>query len=273
MAASTTVIPGIDYLIKAGGSTLGGGRDATLSRTQEIFDSTNKTSANWKKGINSMRSWSMDFTSMYLESSTEVDGQDLAIVTGGSTVKGIKNATVDISMDTADVINTTQGLNRGLVPNVRTVTISCDFDYYDIRGVGATGLSRIQDYIDGTTVAGGSVTVSVGSTSINGTFRATDLTIETPYTDRVMGSFTLEATGAVSLTTGAADAGLNKILNAIFQTAPVPTVTALLVDSVNADNTQWTGQAYVSSVSLNIPYEGAVSMDGTLDGHGALTDS
>src|SRR5690554_1424988 len=100
MAASTTVLNGNDFLLKAGGSTIGGGMDAELTIEQALEDVTNDTAPNWRKLLESTRQWALSFTSMYLEGSDEINGEDLEITVGGTALKGLTSATINISVDT-----------------------------------------------------------------------------------------------------------------------------------------------------------------------------
>lgn len=64
-------VKGLDVILSIGASQLGGQRNATLNRSSELIDVTNKTSANsWKESLPGYKEWSLDCDGLYVISDT-----------------------------------------------------------------------------------------------------------------------------------------------------------------------------------------------------------
>lgn len=271
MAAQTTVLNGNDFLLKLGGNTIGGGMDAELSIEQALEDVTNDTAPNWRKLLESTRQWGLTFSSMYLEDSEEINGEDLAITVGGVALKGLTQASLRISVATSDVVNTTTGYDRTVAPKTRSVTLDVEFDYYDPAGTGAGGYETLLKQVLGEEAGGVAVALAFGASGgFSGNAKPANVNISKTQGSHVTGSLTLEFSGVVTNATTDTDTGFTALLTALFGAGAVSSVTALLGTSV-ADNTEYTGTAYPTEITISIPYVGRVDVSGTLTGSGALT--
>jgi len=285
MAAPTTVQKGLDYTLSiSGGTEIGGGTNATLTLSQELSESTNKSSSAFKSSQNGTRSWSVDFEGMYIESSVELAGDSLDFKvgsssgTGGVSVKGIREITLDLSSELIGSVSSTTGLDRAICPATRTVSMTINGEWYDFdKDLTPTGgdeaLEDLFDEIQGTTSSGIECTLTFGaSQKIYATLRPTAFTLEHPHNDIITYSVTLEATGAVTApTTTGADSGVVALLTDFFTSGGAAEVGTALLSTGTTDATEYTGSAYPESLSLSIPYTGVIALSGTLQGSGALT--
>ena len=270
MAASTSIIPGIDFLIKAGGNQIGGGTNGTLTLNQETADATNKTDINWKTTLNSTRSWALDFESVYLESTSEVDGEDIAVTLGGDALKGVKTATLTLSTEFDEVVNSTVGLDTNIVPTKRTAVLDVDFDYYDPLGSGATALSTAINEIQGSTTSAFTAQLTFSSADISFQGRPTSVSFEVPQDGRTQGRISIESTGAFTDDSTGEDTAISAILDAWTGTTTCASLTVLMATATTT-NSEYTGTAYPTQLTMTVPIEGRVDFAGTFTGHGALT--
>jgi TP901-1 family phage major tail protein len=64
-------VKGIDVVLKIGANTLGGQRNATLNRSAELIEVTDKTSTGqWKENVSGYKEWSVDCDGLYVVSDT-----------------------------------------------------------------------------------------------------------------------------------------------------------------------------------------------------------
>lgn len=62
-------VKGLDVILSIGANQLGGQRNATLNRSSELIEVTNKTSANgWKENLPGYKEWSLDCDGLYVVS-------------------------------------------------------------------------------------------------------------------------------------------------------------------------------------------------------------
>jgi len=280
MAAPTTVQKGLDYLLKiASGTTIGGGRDAVLTQNQEYIDTTTRGSSQWKTGKPGLRTWSVAFEGMYLESSDEIAGTTLDFTVGGTSVKGIKDVTMDLSCDLLPSVSSTTGLDREICPSTRSCTMTVSGEWYDFDldatpTGGDEALEDLVDLIDGTSATPLAVALTFGTNqSFSGNSITTSFELGTPYNGIIPYTVTVEMDAAVTAVTTAADAGLLALLADFFDTTGVQEVGTALLTSATTDHVQWTGSAYPESLNVSINIEGVVEVSGTLQGSGALTKS
>lgn len=275
MAAPTTVQTGLAYLLKTDGTTIGGGTNATLTQSQELIETTNKGSSQWKSSLSGVRSWSVDFENMYVESSAEVAGSTLGFTIGGTAVKGIQNIQLQVQTELLPSVNSTTGLDRTLVPSTRVLTCTVSGQWYDIDKDGTpTGgdeaLEDVIDAIDGTSTSTVAAVLTFGGSQSYGfTARPSSFSPGTPFNGVMPYTFTIEATGSVSApTTTNADSGLAAIVADVFASTAASS-TVLLSNAT--DYLEWTGTGYCETLTIDIPYEGVITASGTLQGSGALT--
>ena len=271
MAATTTVLNGNDFLLKVGGNAIGGGMDADLTIEQALEDVTNDTAPNWRKLLESTRQWMLSFSSMYLEGGEEINGIDLDITVGGTSLKGLTSATLKIAVNTSDIVNTTTGYDRNIATKARSLTLDVEFDYYDPAGTGAEAYGTVLGEVLGTTAGGLATVVTFGaSASFSGTAKPANVKVAKTQSDHVKGTLTLEFSGAVTNGTTGADTGMAALLTALFDSTLVTSLTALIGTTV-VGNTEYTGTVYPTDLTISVPFVGRVDVSGTLTGSGALT--
>lgn len=278
MPAPTTVQKGLDYVLSiASGTAIGGGKNATLTQSQEYIETTNKGSSEWRTGLSGVRSFSVSFDGELLESSAEIAGRSLDATIGGTSLKGITEVTVDLSAELIPVVNSTDGFDRVLCPATRSASITVTGHFYDIdKDATPTGgdeaLEDIIDAIDGTSTAVVAAVVTFGANqSYSGNVRPGSFELSTPHAGLIEYSVTLENVGAITEVTTSADSGIAALIADFFDANGVQEVGTALLSSGTTDSVEWTGSAYPENISISIPFEGTVQLSGTLQGSGALT--
>lgn len=280
MAAPTTVSKGLDYLLKiSSGTTIGGGRDATLTYSQEYIDTTTKSSSQWRTGKPGVRSWSVGFEGLYMESTDEIKGSTLGFTVGGVTVKGMKNITMDLSCELLPSVSSTVGLDRELCPSTRSCTMTVSGEWYDFDKDGTpTGgdeaLEDLVDLLDGTSTTALACVLTFGvAQSFSGSAFSTSFELGTPYNGIMPYSVTVDFDSTVTPVTTNADGGILALLADFFGASGATEVGTALLTTGTVDRMQFTGSAYPESINISIDYEGVVEVSGTLQGSGALTKS
>lgn len=284
MPAPSTVQKGLDYTLRiSSGTVIGGGKNATLTQSQEYIETTNKGSSEWRTGLSGVRSWSVSFDGEFLESSAEISGTTMNFLvgstsgSGGVAVKGMKEITLDLSCNLLPSVSTTTGLDRDICPSTRSATITVSGEWYDFDlDASPTGgdeaLEDLVDRLDGTATTAVECTLTFGSAQkYYGNVRPGSFEIGTPHDGIIPYSITLENVGALTPTTTNADGGVIALIADFFDSGGVAEVGTALLSTGTTDSTEWTGSAYPESISIGITYEGTVQISGTLQGHGPLT--
>lgn len=273
----TTVQTGVLYVISSGGTDIGGGVDATLTQTQELIETTSKTSSNWKEHIPGIRSWDVSFTNMYYESTAHVKACDMSFTVGGTALKGVKTVEWSVNASMLDSISSSTSCAREIVPSIRTLTctVSGEWYDYDLTTTGTAGdeaLEDVADAIDGTSTSTLACVWNFGAVqSFPFTARPTSLEIAAPNTDIMSYSVTFEATGAPGAeTTTNADAGFLLLLADILDSSEIQPWT-FLMSTGTAGATEWTGTAYPETLTISADIEGLVQISSTCRGSGDLT--
>ena len=75
---ATNAKRGLDIKISIGEQFLAGQRGATLNRSAETIDITNKVSAGWKESITSVKEWSVDCDGVFVEDDTALKALETA---------------------------------------------------------------------------------------------------------------------------------------------------------------------------------------------------
>lgn len=276
MAATTTVRSSVDFLLHAGGSSIGFGTGGTLTLNQALNDSSSDAATNWQVRTAGARSWSLQADGIINESGTILTGHDsggtpLSVTIGGTALKGITSAEVALSCDVAEVVNSTTGLDRALDSAARSLSLTIQGDYYDPLGTGAGALDDILDELLGTTTAGLATVLTVGGVSLTFTARPTTASVVKSAGDILKNGLTLVSTGAVTNGTTGLDTGTSALLTAFFTTAAAGSVTVLCSGADDSGNAEYTGSAIPSAINISVPYAGNATVSATLEGTGALT--
>lgn len=88
--ANTDAKRGLDIIISIGDNVLGGQRNATLNRSSETIDVTNKVSGGWTESLTSVKSWSIDCDGIFVVDDTALDAIETAFL--NSTIVDVKIA-------------------------------------------------------------------------------------------------------------------------------------------------------------------------------------
>lgn len=271
MAAPTTEISGKLLLLTAGGNAIGGDKSCTLSYSVQTGDVTDKLHSNWYDSLPFTRSHTYQFESGYVESSAELGGDSLGLTIGGNALKGVTSMSLNFSQALGDVVNTTQTLDRGLIPHMRKLELTVEGDYYDPAGSGADALSDTLDEMEGTTSSGLALVATFGSNqSYSFTARPTAFNVSAPMGTQVTNSITFEAITEVTDVTTGADTGLAALITAIHA-SEVGTSLSAKFATTTTGATQWTSTVFPSTIGITVPYTGPVVLSGTLEGDGAPT--
>ena len=78
--ANTDAKRGLDIIISIGENVLGGQRGATLNRSSEVIDITNKVSGGWTENLTSVKSWSVDCDGIFVVNDTALDAIETAFL-------------------------------------------------------------------------------------------------------------------------------------------------------------------------------------------------
>jgi len=277
MSAPTTQQSGYNYVVSTGGTEIGGGTNATLNLNASLSEATNKSTARWKKTACGTRSWSVDLDNMYLVSSTEICGSNMSVTVGGAAVKGLKQMDIALSAELMGSVNSTTGLDREIVPGNRTFTATISGDWYDFHldsTSGTGGDEALEDIFDAwfaSSTVSATIVMSTNQSFAATTFRVSNASLGFPHDGIIPYNVTLEATGTPgSITQTSADSGLAALFSAFLNAAGVQSATILLSDGTT-DDAEWTGTAYPENINVSIPFDGTVSVSGTYQGSGALT--
>jgi hypothetical protein len=203
-------------------------------------------------------------------SSVNFTGDGSATLYVGRVLKGVKRANVALTCGVQDIVNTTTGLNRALLPTTRSASLDVEADWYDPAGTGAEALDAWLDEIEAST-AGSPCAVFFGAAGgFAFTAQAEEFTAAFPSEDRATVTMRAQSDGAITNLSSGNDTGLQSLFTAILASTAATAVTLLLASS-NSGSTQWTGSAYVTSLSVSIPLEERVEYSATFEGSGALT--
>jgi TP901-1 family phage major tail protein len=88
--SDTNAKRGLDIIISIGDNVLGGQRGATLNRSSETIDITNKVSGGWTEKIASVKDWSVDCDGIFVVDDEALDAIETAVLS--STVVNVKIA-------------------------------------------------------------------------------------------------------------------------------------------------------------------------------------
>ncbi len=276
MAAPDTFRIGGKYRVKVGGNTIGGEQSGTLVLTLAQTVLTNKGSNYFRKLAASMRSWRIESNGNYVVSSAEIAGNNLSATVAGTAIKGIRSLAISGECQMIEVANSTTGLDRALLPGVRSMDATVQGDWYDFDldsspTGGDEALEDLQNILLGTS---SDAVAFVGQVGTNQTFAFDALpssnSLSMPNEDSGQYSVTVNSADAITATQTGADTALAAIVSA-FAGASEATSVSIEFTPDEVDATEWTGTAYVGQIELNAEFTGDVTWSTTLEGTGALT--
>jgi len=273
---------GIDFLLKAGTSTIGGREDATLNLERDASDlaPTQGTGSTFRRQLVGLKDFSIDTDALWLTGGSALNGFSPTVTVNPSassppTLERISEVTLSIERELVEFSNSSNGEYLARQPSLLSVSsdISVDVDASQFYSTG----NASRQLVDAWDSTSGAVDVDIalpnGNTSFESTFVVSTIDLPTPTDDAAEATFTLESTGVVTETIDSAlGSGLNELLTNIFQDDP-SSLTAELT-TTQTGNVEFTGPVFPSSVEITIPVEGSedgVNTSVTLDAAGALT--
>jgi len=273
---------GIDFLLKAGTSTIGGREDATLNLERDASDlaPTQGTGSTFRRQLVGLKDFSIDTDALWLTGGSALNGFSPTVTVNPSassppTLERISEVTLSIERELVEFSNSSNGEYLARQPSLLSVSsdISVDVDASQFYSTG----NASRQLVDAWDSTSGAVDVDIalpnGNTSFESTFVVSTIDLPTPTDDAAEATFTLESTGVVTETIDSdLGSGLNELLTNIFQDDP-SSLTAELT-TTQTGNVEFTGPVFPSSVEITIPVEGSedgVNTSVTLDAAGALT--
>lgn len=273
---------GIDFLLKAGTSTIGGREDATLTKERDASDlaPTQGTGSTFRRQLVGLKDFSIDTDALWLTGGSALNGFSPTVTVNPSassppTLERISEVTLSIERELVEFANSSNAEYLARQPSLLSVSsdISVDVDASQFYSTG----NASRQLVDAWDSTSGAVDVDIalpnGNTSFESTFVVSTIDLSAPTDDAAEATFTLESTGVVTETIGSAlGSGLNELLTNIFQDDP-SSLTAELT-TTQTGNVEFTGPVFPSSVEITIPVEGSedgVNTSVTLDAAGALT--
>lgn len=273
---------GIDFLLKAGTSTIGGREDATLNLERDASDlaPTQGTGSTFRRQLVGLKDFSIDTDALWLTGGSALNGFSPTVTVNPSassppTLERISEVTLSIERELVEFANSSNAEYLARQPSLLSVSSDITVDV-DASAFYSTGNASRQ-LVDAWDSTSGAVDVDIalpnGNTSFESTFVVSTIDLPTPTDDAAEATFTLESTGVVTETIDSAlGSGLNELLTNIFQDDP-SSLTAELT-TTETGNVEFTGPVFPSSVEITIPVEGSedgVNTSVTLDAAGALT--
>lgn len=273
---------GIDFLLKAGSSTIGGREDATLNLERDASDlaPTQGTGSTFRRQLVGLKDFSIDTDALWLTGGSALNGFSPTVTVNPSassppTLERISEVTLSIERELVEFANSSNAEYLSRQPSLLSVSSDISVDV-DASAFYSTGNASRQ-LVDAWDSTSGAVDVDIalpnGNTSFESTFVVSTIDLPTPTDDATEATFTLESTGVVTETIDSAlGSGLNELLTNIFQDDP-SSLTAELT-TTETGNVEFTGPVFPSSVEITIPVEGSedgVNTSVTLDAAGALT--
>lgn len=279
MAAPTTEQVGIDFLLKADTTLIGGATDATYSRSTSNPEVTNKDSGRYAEHLATTKEASIDFNGGFLESSQQT-GQGVTVEVStddGSTyeaLSGVTNVSIGFALALIDRTDADSSRWRELLPGTRSSTLSVDMHYIDPES--ETALDNVLTQHDAGSVI--TVKVTLGSFIYEADFLVDSDSLSTPVNDAAGTSLSLTRTDtAPTITDDSNDSGLQALFSAI-EAEPPSSLTALIevqdaAGSPLSGATSREGEFYPESLTIDIPFDGEATISGTLQNDGAVTRS
>jgi len=273
---------GIDFLLKAGTSTIGGREDATLNLERDASDlaPTQGTGSTFRRQLVGLKDFSIDTDALWLTGGSALNGFSPTVTVNPSassppTLERISEVTLSIERELVEFANSSNAEYLARQPSLLSVSsdITVDVDASQFYSTG----NASRQLVDAWDSTSGAVDVDIalpnGNTSFESTFVVSTIDLPTPTDDAAEATFTLESTGVVTETIDSAlGSGLNELLTNIFQDDP-SSLTAELT-TTETGNVEFSGPVFPSSIEITIPVEGSedgVNTSVTLDAAGALT--
>ena len=279
MAAVVTHVSGSDFLMKAGGTTIGGGPNGTQSINREEIVYSPPTPNYDKNSLPGVISSSGGGDFDYLKSSVGVKGCDMSISYDGDDILKLKTFTLQSAMSIKDRTSADDACIRDIGPGKRNATLSvvCDYTdpavaaaaaelqiYTDIQAATPTAVTIIITFGAGQTITFTGLPLSWEMTNINDQRAETDVGLNMSFT--VIGAIVLSDTGL--------DAGLAAIVDAHFAgAATASTPVVILMSDGQAGHTEYTSTVYITQFTYTGDSSGLVTCSMQFEVDGAIAES
>lgn len=283
--ATNEEIRGVDLIVKAGSTIIGGQDDATLNFDPSSNEVNSKTLQGWRETLAGLIGWSVDVSGFWYEGtpSGAVDGfgASLGIGTAGSgtydPLAGLSTLTISLNLNTYERSNQDHGGFIVQAPDLRSATIEAEADYVDPNATEGVALdTAMTAFLAGNEVDFQASFGESGST-LSGTGRPMPSALSGTSGDDSTITFTIESTGAVTNGVTGADSGITNLLDAFF----ADPITQLNVEiGVRKDASQpaytpehdkYSGSVWPSTLDITIPANGPIETSATLGGSSELT--
>ena len=274
MPATPNVIPSVDLALRAAGNIVGLATGGTLTANRANDEAHHDLSANWMVRTSGVSSWSVSADGLLDTAGGDIvtghaPGAVLRVGIGGDDVKGLTEAGVSLSLNVAEVVNAFTGMTRTLDPAARSCEVSLSFDYYDPAAAGSAAFAAVLDYLLGVTDDPLAVTLEVAGLSLAFDAVPTTSALTKSAGEVLKAGVTLAAAGPVTNNSAGLGAGVAGLLAAFFG-ADRSAALGVLVGTGVADNTEFEGDAFPSSIGITVPYAGQATTSVTLEGTGPL---
>jgi hypothetical protein len=276
MAAPETEIVGVNALVKANSTLIGGQLGAQLSFTAGLIEILDKQSGLWGESIPGRAEWDLSLDNAYTESdsSHEVGANDNAKVeidynSTTNVVPGLSDFSATLSAETTSVAGLDDPLYRYQRVTGLGMDLSLSGQYFDPASTAGAAYGQILDAQEaGDTI---DVTITFGALSLTGTIRPSDWTLDLPSEQETATlDFDFRHEGAIRHS-GSIDSGLDALIDAWFNRSKVTALIEYQEGGSKVDGaTQYDGDTWVSEIDLEASEGEELSMSVDLVGDGPL---
>lgn len=266
MASRTTTFDYSEFALYVDGSELNGVIDKNLEINLELAETVAATPTVWQDYCKGLVDWMVTGSGGWIETAAECGVDSSLKFDGSNEFYGVQDMDFTINVAMSETSSQSTSGYRTYAPSIRTAVVNFSGMYYDpASSVGNWGslytcaaertgsLSIVQAFGTGS--------------SISFTGYPNKLVIGSRRGEHVKVSGTILATGAVTDGT-AGQASIDALFTKLYAGT---SVTALMLPDA-ADDTAYTGSAFVQSLGASIPMSGRIEYRFTLRGSGALTD-
>lgn len=275
--APENAITGVGLLFKADDILVGGQESAQLSYTAGLIELLTKNAGFWGKTLNGEAEWNVTANNVHTEDDgTHKVGADgtvsLAITYNSTTetVPGLNELTATLSSELSPRGGLGDPLWRMLRVTGLGLQIETSGDWYDPNSTAGAAYGLILDAQE----AGDTVDfeLTFGALTFSGSLRPGDWTLDTAQRgDNASIDFSFQHDDEITRT-GTIDAGLEALLMKWFDRGTVSALIEYQEDGSKVDGaTEFTGAAFVETLTLSASRAEELRIEAALAGDGALT--
>lgn len=282
---------GADLLLKTDSNLVGGQTDVQFNWTRGSEAVGSKTTSNYQKHLSTIMEWGVDVDGMGLFGSEaeEVTGSGFSFDVwdvNASTpmyepVGGFRTCTISMEQEFADLSNGTVGNYRIFKPRMRTLSI--EYERVHTAAHQDAGYRVIQEALNDNT-NGSDVSIKLSgisgldlAPSTDGDLNAivVDGGFDGPNDDASTQTLQFNYNGSFSLADQSnQDAGLYGLLNALDNQTKFESLINIVDPTDNSPvsgHYKYTGDTYVQSIEITIPWDGPIEVSTSLRGTGLLS--